>query len=100
MSNLKQKQKGKVKKYRAREATDKEKKQLEYIRKNKKQILAKEKELLKKGNEALKKGDILLYNIEDKGKGKIPQFQPFKKGGKINDGNNFVARQYGGKIGK
>ena len=31
---------------------------------------------------------------------KIPSFQPFKKGGKISDGTNFVARQYGGKIGK
>jgi len=97
MTNLKQKEKGK--KYLAREATDKQKKTYKYMKKNKKQILAEEKELLKKADEALKKGDILLYNYYDKGKKKIPQFQPFKKGGKINDGNNFVARQYGGKIG-
>tara|TARA_R100000995_G_scaffold67703_1_gene36332 strand:- start:387 stop:671 length:285 start_codon:yes stop_codon:yes gene_type:complete len=84
--------KEKKRKYSVSELTDKEKKQLEYIRKNKKQILD-------DTNEALKKGDILLYNIKNKGKKKIPQFQPFKKGGKINDGNNFVARQYGGKIG-
>ena len=84
--------KEKRRKYSVSELTDKEKKQLEYIRKNKKQILD-------DTNEALKKGDILLYNIKNKGKKKIPQFQPFKKGGKINDGNNFVARQYGGKIG-
>ena len=97
---MKKKQvKEKRQKYSVSELTDKEKKQLEYIKKNKKQILTDTNELLKKGNEALKKGDILLYNIKNKGKKKIPQFQPFKKGGKINDGNNFVARQYGGKIG-
>ena len=27
-------------------------------------------------------------------------FNAIKKGGKISDGTNFVARQYGGKIGK
>ena len=79
--------KEKKRKYSVSELTDKEKKQLEYIRKNKKQILD-------DTNEALKKGDILLYNIKNKGKKKIPQFQPFKKGGKINDGNNFVASMY------
>ena len=98
MTNLKQKQKGK--KYLAREATDKQKKAYKYMKENKKQILAENKKLIKKGNEAIKKANILLYNYYDKGKKKIPQFQPFKKGGKINDGNNFVARQYGGKIGK
>ena len=86
--------KEKRRKYSVSELTEKEKKQLEYIRKNKKQILAEDKELIKKSNEAIKKANILLYNIKDKGKKKIPQFQPFKKGGKINDGNNFVASMY------
>ena len=31
---------------------------------------------------------------------KIPDIQPFKKGGKISSGSIFVAKQYGGRIGK
>ena len=73
---------------------------LKQIKKIKGKVREKNKKLKDEANELLKKSDILLYNIKNKGKKKIPQFQPFKKGGKINDGNNFVARQYGGKIGK
>tara|TARA_R100001594_G_scaffold117508_1_gene152733 strand:+ start:62 stop:292 length:231 start_codon:yes stop_codon:yes gene_type:complete len=72
---------------------------LKQIKKSQKKFKEKNKKLKDEANKLLKKSDILLYNIKNKGKKKIPQFQPFKKGGKINDGNNFVARQYGGKIG-